>query len=337
MKRLLVAEPVSAGILLSYKCTSQCKHCMYGCSPNWKADWMSEQDAEKVLSELAGRIKASPYGPQRIGVNSGLHITGGEPFLNFDLLLNVTKTAKRLGIPSTFVETNCFWCKDDNTTGAKMAELKDAGLDGILISVNPYILEEVPFERTERAVRIGYGTFGPNAIVYQAFFYKQFCDLKIKETLGFQEYIERAPHNLQFVELLPMGRAVYELGHLYVGHPARQFFGSSCRTELTREWHVHIDNYCNYMPGFCGGISLGDARDLDRLLGGIDLSSRPILRALAADLRYLYEIATSDFAYEERKQGYISKCHLCIDMRRHIALKTSEFQELRPRELYKHL
>jgi hypothetical protein len=337
MNRLQVPEPVSAGILLSYKCTSQCKHCMYACSPRWKADWLSHEDAEKVLGHLAGRLKPSPYGPHRIGVNSGLHITGGEPFLNFDLLLAVTKIAHRLGIPSTFVETNCFWCTDDDTTRTRMAGLKATGLVGILISVNPFILEEVPFERTERAVRIGTEVFESNALVYQAFFYEQFRELQIKGSLSFRKYLERAPHSLQFVELLPMGRAVYELEDLYVGYPARQFFGASCSGELTREWHVHIDNYCNYMPGFCGGISLGDARGLDELLGGIDLGRRPILKALATDLKHLFDLVARDYGYEAREQGYVSRCHLCIDLRRHMALKAPEFQELSPIELYRHL
>jgi len=337
VNRLYVAQPVSAGLLLSYKCTSRCKHCMYACSPRWKADWISQANAEKVLGRLAGSIKPSPHGPTGIGVNTGLHFTGGEPFLNFDLLLRVTTIAHELGIPSTFAETNCFWCTDDDTTRARMAQLRDAGLDGILISVNPFILEEIPFERTKRAVRIGTEVFESNALVYQAFFYSQFLDFGIRGKLGFREYLELAPHSLRFVELLPMGRAVYELQDLYAGYPARQFFGSSCSTDLTRPWHVHIDNYCNYMPGFCGGISLGDARDLDGLLGGIDLGRRPILRALVTDLRYLYDLARSDYAYEERHQGYISRCHLCIDLRRHLALKTDQFQELRPAELYQHL
>jgi pyruvate-formate lyase-activating enzyme len=87
---------------------------MYACSPKWSADWISEKDVEKILSQWAGKIKGSPV--RRIDINYGLHITGGEPFLNFKLLLKVVEIAKRFDIPSTFVETNCFWCIDDETT-----------------------------------------------------------------------------------------------------------------------------------------------------------------------------------------------------------------------------
>jgi hypothetical protein len=68
--------------------------------------------------------------------------------------------AQDLNIPSTFVETNCFWCIEDKTTKEKLMHLKDAGLKGLLISVNPFITEKVPFERTERAIRIGKEVFG---------------------------------------------------------------------------------------------------------------------------------------------------------------------------------
>jgi len=40
------------------------------------------------------------------------------------------------------------------TAPERLTRLKHAGLHGILVSVNPFILQEVPFGRTERAIRI---------------------------------------------------------------------------------------------------------------------------------------------------------------------------------------
>jgi len=336
MNRLHVKAPVSGGILLSYKCTSGCKHCMYACSPQWKEDWLSEEDARKILAQLSGNIKGNPYGTNGIGINFGLHFTGGEPFLNFDLLLRVTRMAYELKIPATFVETSCFWCVDDKATKEKFRQLKGAGLNGILISVNPFILEHVSFDRTDRAIRACVEIFGRNVIVYQEFFYHLFKDLNIRGTMSFQKFLRKAGNSLQYVELLPMGRAVYELEYLYKKYDAEQFFGISCKEELTRDWHIHIDNYGNYICGYCGGISLGDARELSTILKGIDLDERPILNALVTDLKKLYEIGVKEFNYRERSEGYISKCHFCVDVRRHIAYKTEEFKELRPREFYYH-
>ncbi len=339
MPRLQIQKPISGGILLSYKCTGECKHCMYACSPRWKGGWVSEEDLRKILTQLSSRILGSPFGNDKIGVNYGLHFTGGEPFLNFDLLIKAVEIAHQLEIPSTFVETNAFWCADDHSTRASLMQLKHAGLHGILISVNPFILEQVAFERTERAARIAREIFGQNAILYQEFFYTQFKRLGIKHARSFTEYLERTDIEDLYgnVELLPMGRAAYQLAHLFRKYPARQFFGESCRDELSRGWHVHVDSHCNYMTGYCGGISLGDARDINSLCQGIDLKERPILNTLVTDLKELFELGVEEFHYKQLEEGYISKCHLCVDVRRHIAHETDEFKELRPREFYYHL
>lgn len=334
MSELFVPEPFSGGLILSYACNSRCKHCMYACSPQWKADWISESDAERILRRLAGNIQGSPQGPDRIGINHGLHFTGGEPFLNFDLLLSLTQMANELHIPSIFVESNCFWCIDDATTRGKLTQLREAGLHGILISVNPFILEYVPFERTERAVRISEAVFKGNVMLYQGFFYHQFQRLRFKDALSFDTYLRMAGANsLSRTELLVRGRACYDLGYLYAKHPAKMFFGSSCRAELTRPWHIHIDNYGNYMSGYCGGLSLGDAERL-ATTRRIPLEDKPILAALVIDLKTLHELAVKDFDYRERVEGYVSKCHLCVDIRKHIARQTEAFTELRPREFY---
>jgi hypothetical protein len=268
-----------------------------------------------------------------------LHFTGGEPFLNFRLLLEATRIANELGIRGTFVETNCFWCVSDEDTRKKLMQLKDAGLSGILISINPFILEYVPFERTERAIRLSKEIFGENLLAYQECFYQQFKSLKLRGTLHFEDYLQQVGlEGLRYAELIAMGRAPYKLGYLYRRYPAKEFFGESCEENLRREWHVHVDNYYNYIAGYCAGISLGDARNLHLICEtGINLDEHPILKALVSDMKELYDLAVKKFDYRESRRGYISRCHLCVDIRRHLVKKTTEYQELQPREFYAHL
>ncbi len=332
MTKLVVPVPISAGLLLSYKCTSRCRHCLYACSPKWEADWLSPHDAEAILSGLAASLRS---GHRSLGINEGLHFTGGEPFLNFDLLLEVTGIARRLGIRSTFVETNCYWCSDDDSTRDKLTRLKEAGLEGILISANPFVVEYVPFERIERAVRISTAVFPGSAMIYQRLFYDQFRQMGLKGTMRLEEYQHRAGHGLQYAELLPGGRVSYSLGHLFRKYPAERFFSASCRQELIRDWHIHIDNYGNYVPGYCAGLSLGDARDLGTLCqGGIDLEALPVLRALLNSIGALYRLG-QEHGYQQGA-GYVSKCHLCLDVRRHL-VSSGEFNELQPAPFYQQL
>lgn len=82
---------------------------------------------------------------------------------------------------------------------------------------------------------------------------------------------------------------------------------------------------------------MGDARHIDSRSQGMDLSKRPILNALVTDLKRLFEFRVKQFGYEESRDGYISKCHLCLDVRKHIVQRTEKFEELTPREFYYHL
>ena len=141
---------------------------------------------------------------------------------------------------------------------------------------------------------------------------------------------------MSYAELIPMGRLPYELGGLYRKQKAEFFFNQSCERRLASPYHVHIDNYGNYITGFCGGISLGDTHVLDLILSRIDLSDRPILRALVTALGELYKLG-KDFGYEDLAEGYVSGCHLCTDIREHLVWKTDESKELRPRELYSYM
>ena len=318
---------------------------MYACSPRIRADWISRGDAEKILHNLSEVFKKRyPEGYEEFGLNLGLHFTGGEPFLNFDLLLDLVRISDRLRMPSVFVETNCFWAVNDEITSEKLLLLKDAGLHGILISVNPFILEYVPFERTLRAIRIAREVFKDKLMIYQEYFRRQIERqierLNIQGTMPLNEYLKRTGGaGLYYAELIPMGRACYELGKLFRKYPAERFFNESCREELTRPWHVHIDNYCNYITGYCGGISLGDARDLEAICSGIDLDDRLILAMLVSNrgIKHLYDFAVKEFGYRESEDGYVSKCHLCVDIRRHIIQQTDEFKELSPKEFYLNL
>lgn len=312
---------------------------MYACAPEWKGNWISEHDLEVCLQLLNDKITPSPWGSHFMSLNHGLHFTGGEPFINFDLLLKAVQIADEFEIPSTFVETNCFWCRSDTITREKLHLLKASGLRGILISVNPFYAEYVPFERTERCVKISREVFGPNVMVYQTQYYKLFKQMGIRKRIPLANYLARAQTKslASEVELFLMGRAAVQLKDMYPAYRAHHFFNQSCLPPFLRKWHNHLDNYGNIMPGYCGGISLGDWHQLDDLIEhGMDLDKRPVLRFLVAEnMQGLFDFA-KDYGYSELKAGYISKCHLCLDLRKYL-VRRNDFKELRPLEFYDHL
>lgn len=338
-----IPKPTSGGLILSYQCSAECRHCIYACSQRWNADCISEENLEKILSQLSGKIISSPYGPKTTGLSYGLHFTGGEPFLHFDLLCKAVEIADAFKIPSTFVETNCFWALDDITAKEKLKLLKKKGLHGIMISVNPFYLEYVPFERTERAIRLALDLFGRNTMVYQLEYYSRFVQMGIKDKVSFEDYLKMETREdiLRNVEFFVMGRAPYRLRDVLKKYgdqyPASHFFSQECVTPFLRNWHNHFDNYGNYIPGFCGGISFGDCMDLERLLReGIEIKQYPVLGFLIDNnMKGLFEFA-KESGYKESYEGYYSKCHLCTDIRRYLAL-VGDFKELSPKEFYRHL
>jgi len=337
--KVKIPELISAGLILSYRCTAECRHCMYACTPKWEDRWISQKDLEEILSRLAGKIKPSPWGKDAVSLNYGLHFTGGEPFLNFELLVKAQEIAEELGIPSTFVETNCYWCRDDNVTREKLKLLKNKGLKGILISVNPFYTEYIPFERTERCIRISKEIFGENVMVYQVEYYHQFKKLRIKGRISLKDYIKIVGKRglTEKVELFLMGRAAYRLKELYPLWPAENFFEEPCIPSFLRSWHNHFDNYGNFVPGYCGGISLGNWHKLDSLIEeGIDVGRHPVLKFLIKeDMKGLFQFA-KEKGYRKKEEGYLSKCHLCLDIRKYLVSKEN-LEELAPSEFYEYL
>jgi hypothetical protein len=69
---------------------------------------------------------------------------------------------------------------------------------------------------------------------------------------------------------------------------------------------------------------------------GIDLDQHPILRFLIAeDVRGLLQFV-KDFGYQESREGYVSKCDLCLDLMRYL-VSYGDYAEIAPKEFYTHL
>ena len=341
--KIMIPHPISVGLFLSYKCNAACRHCMYGCSPHWENHWIPESDLEIILEQLSRTIEPAPDGPESVTLSHGLHFTGGEPFLNFPLLCRAIEIAQQLKIPSTFVETNCFWAMNEKETRDKLQTLKSLGLNGIMISVNPFYLEYVPFERTRRCAEIAAQIFGSNTMIYQLEFFYRFLALGIQDRLSLDEYLELEGNldYLQQMEFFMMGRAVYQSGTIinrfFQPFPASHFFYQPCEPPFLRNWHNHVDCFGNYLPGFCGGISLGKAKDLSRMIEeGIELDRYPVLRFIVEnDFAGFYQFAHWH-GFRDRAEGYYSKCHLCLELRIFLC-SVEDFQELQPKVFYQQI
>ena len=112
--------------------------------------------------------------------------------------------------------------------------------------------------------------------------------------------------------LLGGGRAGYQLGYLTKRSSAESFIHENCAGEILYARHSHFDLYGNFIPAFCGGISLGKWEDyLDLQIRFLSGSSQGLLKILIESGPYgLYKMASEKFSYLQESAGYVDKCHL---------------------------
>lgn len=327
-----ILHPQDIGVILSYRCQCACKHCLYNCGPAWR-DWISPDELRQLLTAVAS-----------LGDDTQVHITGGEPFLNFPLALQATMIAAELDIPR-YIETNAGWCTQPDQVRDRFETLRQAGLQAILISCSPFHAETIPPHRTFTAIDIAMRVFGSHRVmVYLPEWIDYIGRFDTHQTVPLERYIQAyglEPAGLLFWDgygLISGGRAGYQLGYLTDKCLPEEYQFQNCRAELLYAHHSHFDLYGNFIPSFCGGLSLGDWHELTRILSEFSVGKYPALIAILIDKGPygLYELAAREFDYHPLADGYAGKCHLCVDIRRHL-VQYDLFPELKPHEFYRQI
>lgn len=134
-------SPYTASILLTYRCTAACDECCFSCSPKSPKSLISFDEIKKFIDQI---IKIPSI---KIVVFSG-----GECFLEYELLKNSIKYAHDLGLLTRCV-TNGFWGKSFNLAQKKMNELCECGLDEINFSTGDSHQKFVPLQNILNCVR----------------------------------------------------------------------------------------------------------------------------------------------------------------------------------------
>ncbi len=332
MARPLPLHPSDLGLILSYKCQCECAHCIYNCGPSWD-EWITIEQARAALE--ATQYWERPY---------QVHLTGGEPFLKFPLLLETTEIAAELGI-HIYVETNAGWCVREDLAEKRFKALHKVGMRAILISCSPFHNESIPLEHTIMAIRKARHIFGQqNTIVYMADW------LQVMNSFGEEQPVPLEAYNQAFGEqeagrmfwtgygLISGGRAGYRLAHLTPKRSHQNFQGLTCHHELLYAQHSHFDLYGNFIPAFCGGLRVGDWHDLPNLIRNFTKGDFPeMIRILIESGPFgLFQMASEQYDYAPLPEGYTGKCHLCVDVRRHL-VDPANFPELHPAFFYQNI
>ncbi len=314
-----------AGLMLSYRCDARCASCYVGCGPE-RRGWARP---ESVLAAWRGLIDASPHGCR-------VHLTGGEPFGNWPLLIELAGRAREEGLaPLEKVETHAGWAVDDGIVRERVAALADAGMEKLSVSCDPYHQQFVPIRRVRRAVRVAEEQLGADRVQvrWRDWLRNGFDtdDLTPEHrTSLFREYALRGRDRMN-------GRAADVLGPAVARKTPGSLADMCCREPLLRGRHVHVDPDGRVTPGVCAGIVIGrigpeTPGELWRRLDA-DWAERPLLSTLAIRGPVGLMDEATRHGYEPAAR-YASKCHLCWDVRRFLARRGLHAGELGPAELY---
>ncbi|AEM74590.1 radical SAM protein [Caldicellulosiruptor acetigenus] len=322
--KLKIERLFSGGVITNYYCSSACKHCLYNSSPSWKKEYMPEEMADKVFKTL-----------KKFGVFS-VHIGGGEPFLNFEGLKKVINKANENGIYIEYIETNASWVENEDEVKRRLKELKNLGIETILVSISPFHNEYIPFKKVLRLIQL-LNEVGIGIFPWIEGFANEIRRLNIDKTHSLSEYKDLFGEN--YIRHLPQryyltlnGRAIKTFEDYFPTKTADEIIKNSLACfELYSKNHFHMDLFGNFIPNPCVGFRIS----IDDLGKELDTGKYFFVNLLYTQgVRGLFEYAKENYGYTPSKK-FLNKCSLCFDIRRFLVLdKNIEAPDLGPREFY---
>jgi len=275
--------------------------------------------AENMMDEVCDALKKG-------GCHS-VHIGGGEPFMDFEALLQLLQKLNRSGIAVDYIETNAYWASDESQMKERLTRLSAVGVDALCISIDPfhaeYIPLRLPLNLANHCRHLGFGYFlwqerflpmlknvDPNHSHDRAALEKNISPKYIHDTS-------------QAYGLRMGGRAINIEEEYAMRKPFEHFLVSEpCRGLLSVN-HFHIDMYGKFIPPGCTGFAI----PMNEMLDGLPAGKYPVFEILLTKGAK----GLADYAIEKGftpdSQGYTSRCALCFHVR-HWLSKHGECPEL---------
>lgn len=299
--------PVYSGVITNYNCTAECEHCMFASSPSCAKEYITEEKAYEI-ARLLGKAGTS-----------SVHIGGGEPFINFDALCTLVTALNDNGVGVDYIETNAFWCRDEERAREKLKKLKSLGVTTVMVSVDPFHIEYVPLELPLKLCGL-LAEMGFEYFIWQQKFLKRLSVLDITVTHSKSELMEALGDDYIVQTAMEYGlgingRALSFADKIYPRRSFECFATDEECPSLSHPHHCHIDLYGKAIPSRCTGIC---AEAADYLETDIPKEKYPVFAALLeSGTKGLYEYAKSK-GFVPAGNGYPTRCAFCYDMRRYL-------------------
>lgn len=128
-------------LLTTARCNASCGHCSTSCGPE-KTESLSQNKIFGLMDEAAELAEGKPL---------KFLLTGGEPFMDFELLLSIVAYGARLGAIVTCV-TNGYWATSPEKARSMLSAVQDAGLRALAVSTSRFHQQFVKLKRVERVL-----------------------------------------------------------------------------------------------------------------------------------------------------------------------------------------
>lgn len=127
------------GIVMHSKCNAQCDICSESCSPA-RQEKLDKRRLKEIIDSFVGTSITK------------IAFTGGEPFLEYDNLIELITYSKSKGFMPTVV-TNGYWASSDEKTEKIVKQLSECGLARMNISYDHYHKVFVSQDNINRLVK----------------------------------------------------------------------------------------------------------------------------------------------------------------------------------------
>lgn len=268
------------------------------------------------------------------GRQAKMHLTGGEPFLYFERLIEILERAKENGLaPCDLVETNGFWATSEGVARRRLKLLDNLGVRRFKISTDPFHQEYVDIESVRRLAKIAAEILGPQRVLVR---WQNYLDSPV-ELKGLDAEQRRGmlicamkDYACRFT-----GRAAGLLADLAAGCSVESIAAMSCSGEFLGAKGVHIDPHGNVFSGTCSGIILGNvnAESLEDIWKQFDPSGSGFVGKLFNHGPACLLDAAAEKGCE-KADFYATKCHLCTSVRQFLFDNGLEKSVVGPAECY---
>ena len=290
----------NVSIQMTWKCDIGCKHC---CQDS-KQEYLTPLELRRII----GGVRKSKE-------TNLIHLTGGEPFFDFDALVFAAQAVHENGLEFAVI-TNAKWCTSEELAFERISILKNYNLTSATISYDAFHAKFVPIENIIHFVNAA------NSLGLPITIYASYSSDSIEETDHVLSKLTDLPVNIEKRWAIPVG--VGFLNSLNTKEYDYSDIGGYCPIPNLLTVFPTGECYPCCSAGTHQDLTVGNIRDAGVAKIIRNRKKDPYMRILIDEgPKGIVERLPDNLKNAIKGRRYASTCHLC-----HEVLRTCNAREL---------